>query len=583
MKKLFKPASFILALALLLALAFGSAPDARAAAFYSDVRVLVSLDSVKTLELAISGGYTVKEDASFSLSSGATVSVSGSRPVLTSGGATLSAPAITLVSPDYGGVSASIRFKNSKYGSCTYLGNLSFDMVDGSLRAINTLPVETYLYGVVPYEMSNTFPIEALKAQAVCARGYAVANCSKSRRRAYDIVDTSADQVYHGYNGEYTRAISAVDETAGQVLTYRGDIIQAYYSASNGGQTELTGNVWANNLPYYLQQDDPYDLANPSSMEELSFIPGEFTDKTLPLMDALVLSTLQQLADEAAGAPVTLVSTVRVKARNAVYDPPSRCYTQAEVVLMVQTADGVTGQITVTLTLDDLVYSEEDNPQGIFNTGKARMRMRGAEAGTLEANGETYEGWYITNRRYGHGVGLSQRGAQQRATAGQSYTEILAFYYTGTQLTTIGTATTAPALTGTAYRADGGFVSGMEPGTTPAALLAGLTSDGGTLSVIAADGTKKTAGIVETGDFVRTVYGDGASFYDVPIVVFGDTDGDGHLSQQDLEALRQHLLGVASLAGPYLKAADVNHDGTADALDALRLQRYLQGAAEIAQ
>ena len=230
-------------------------------------------------------------------------------------------------------------------------------------------------------------------------------------------------------------------------MTYNGNIIQAYYSASNGGQTELTGNVWASDLPYYVQQDDAYDLANPSSLEEESFIPSEFNGDTLPLMDALVLQILQQGADEAAGEAVTLVSTVRVKARDAIYDPPSRCYTKADVTLMVATSDGTTGQLIVTIVFDDLIYAE-DNPEGFFNTKRTKMRMRGAEPGFFEAeNGATYDGWFLTNRRWGHGVGMSQRGAQQRATDGQTFTEILAFYYAGTELTTIGTFASAPALT----------------------------------------------------------------------------------------------------------------------------------------
>ena len=581
-----KISAFMLALLLMLALVFTDAPPARAAAFYTDIRVLLSIDAPQSMNISIVGDYYLKEDPDFVLSPDKmTLSKSGSRPVLTSGENTFTASTITLVSRDYGGTSAYIRLKNALYGTCTYLGDIIFDINDGGIRAINTLPIEHYLYGVVPYEMSNTFPIESLKAQAVCARGYAAANCSKFRLRAYDIVDTSADQVYHGYNSDYTRAFAAVDETAGQVLTYEGDIIQAYYSASNGGQTELTGNVWASNLPYYVTSDDSYDLDNPSSLVEKSFIPSVFTAETLPLMDPLVLQMLQQGADAAAGGAVTLVSTVRVKAYAAIYDPPSRCYTKADVVLMAASANGITGQVTVTLTLDELVYSE-DNTDGIFNTGRTRMRMRGAEPGVLEVEGAAYaafEGWFITNRRYGHGVGMSQRGAQQRATKGQTYAEILSFYYVGTQLCTIGTYATAPALTSSKFAISETAVSGIQPGTSPGELLSGLSSAGGTLSIITSGGAPKTDGSVSTGDFVRTTYNDGASYFDLPVVLYGDTDGDGSISQSDLDALRQHMMNVSRLSGAYLAAADVNHDGTVDSLDALRLIKHIQGAQTIEQ
>jgi SpoIID/LytB domain protein len=425
--------------------------------------------------------------------------------------------------------------------------------------------------------------LESLKAQAVCARGYAVANCSAFRLRAYDILDTSADQVYHGYASRYNRAISAVNETAGQVLSYDGDIIQAYYSASNGGQTELTGNVWKSTLPYFVQKDDIYDLNNPSSLEEKSFIPAEFNDKTLPLMDALVLNMLQQTANEAAGEDVKLISTVSVKAHDASFDPPSRCYTKADVILMVSSADGSkTGQLDVTISLDALVRTDE-NPAGIFNSGNTTLRMRGAEAGVLKKRNGEYAGWFLTNRRYGHGVGLSQRGAQQRATDGQPYSDILAFYYVDTQLCTIGTYETAPALKSGVYDIAKQGLSGIKLGTTPDELLSQLTSDGGTLSVISPDGAAKTDGSMSTGDFVRTVYGDGTSYFDLPVVLYGDIDGDGSISQSDLDALRLHILNVTKLAGPYLAAADVNHDVMVDSLDVLLLMKNINGAYSIQQ
>jgi SpoIID/LytB domain protein len=431
--------------------------------------------------------------------------------------------------------------------------------------------------------MSNTFPLEALKAQAVCARGYAVANCSKYRLRAYDILDTSADQVYHGYASKYNRAISAVNETAGQVLSYDGDIIQAYYSASNGGQTELTGNVWKNNLPYYVQKDDIYDLRNPFSLEEKSFIPSEYNDETLPLMDTLVLNMLQQAANEAAGEEVKLISTVRVNAYDASYDPPSRCYTKADVVLMVARADGSQpGQVNVTISLDALARTDE-NPAGIFNTDNTTLRMRGAEAGLLKKRGKEYAGWFLTNRRYGHGVGLSQRGAQQRATDGQVYADILAFYYQDTQLCTIGTYETAPVMESSVYDISKSGISGITPATTPSELLLNLTSDGGTLGIIASDGAAKTEGSMATGDFVRTVYGGGTSYFDLSVVLYGDVDGDGSVTQSDLDALRQHILNTTRLTGPYLAAADLNHDSTVDSLDVLLLMKALNGEYSINQ
>lgn len=583
MKKCTRRLAFIFVFILVLSAAFGATP-AYAAAFHTDIRVLLSIDGSKPVDFTIIGNYSLKEDPSFEFDSDKmTVSIVGNRPVLTSGDATFTASSITFTSKDGNGTSSYMRMTNSKYGVCTYLGDISFDVEKGAIRVINTLPIESYLYGVVPHEMSNRFPLESLKAQAVCARGYAVANCSEFRLRAYDILDTSVDQVYHGYASKYNRAISAVKETAGQVLSYDGNIIQAYYSASNGGQTELTGNVWTSNLPYFVQKDDIYDLNNPSSLEEKLFIPSEFNEVTLPLMDTFLFNMLQRAANEAAGGDVKLISTVRVKAHDASYDPPSRCYTKADVVLMVSDDNGSKpGQLDVTISFDDLVCTDEYRA-GIFNSGNTTLRMRGAEAGVLKKRNKQYTGWFLTNRRYGHGVGLSQRGAQQRATDGQPYTDILAFYYEDTQLCTIGTYDTAPALNSSVYEISKTGISGIKPGTAPDELLSKINSDGGILNVISPDGAAKVDGSMSTGDFVRTVYGNGTSYFDHPVVLFGDIDGDGSISQSDLDALRLHVLNVTKLAGPYLAAADLNHDVTVDSLDVLLLLKNLNGAYSIEQ
>lgn len=572
--------------------------SASAAVFHSDVRVLLSTGKVRELSVTLTGEYYVKENPSLVLTD-VTVrfSVTGSRPILTVGGITeaealgeaeeteterFTASSITLVSADYGGFDAYFTLENSNYD---YLGNLTISVSEGALRFINTLPTEQYLYGVVPHEMSNTFPLEALKAQAICARGYAVARCSSYASRAYDLVDTSSDQVYRGYAPEYTRAIAAVDETYGQVLTYEGEIVETYYSASNGGQTEKTGNVWRSDFPYYVHQDDIYDLLNPSSLSESSFIPAVFTENTLALMDDIVLQALRQGANAAAGETVTLLSTVRVKAHSAKYDPPSRCYTKADVTLMVETASGQQGQVTVTLDLESFIASN-DNPSGVFNLNRT-LRVRGAEPGVFEQeDGTSDTGWYLTNRRWGHGVGLSQRGAQQRATSGQLLSEILAFYYVNTAITTVGDYDSAPALTSEVYRISSTCVDNIKPGTKIADFLAALHAEGAEIRLISASGSVREAAegaTVRTGDYVRMVYDGGSTYLDIPLVIYGDLNGDGKIDASDVDSLCNHLLSVKVLTGAYLLAADINHDGMCDIQDALLLQKYVQGAYSIEQ
>ena len=175
-----------------------------------------------------------------------------------------------------------------------YLGSMKFFADRQYVDVVNHVYLEKYLYGVVAYEMSNSFPLEALKAQAVAARCYAIKRLEGTRGSTYDIGDTSGDQVYKGYNPGYTNVIKAVDATEGQVLTHNNSIITAYFAASNGGQTDRTENVWSAALPYFNIQNDPYDLANPYSRERTVYFPtGTTADKaedmaSLPLMPSLL-------------------------------------------------------------------------------------------------------------------------------------------------------------------------------------------------------------------------------------------------------------------------------------------------------
>ena len=149
-------------------------------------------------------------------------------------------------------------------GGNFYPGDLTLTLNEnGAITAVCTLSVEDYLLGVVPYEMSNSFPIEALKAQAVCARTYALSHVRGDK--SYDVEDTTNDQVFRGVNLSDTNAVNAVKATAGVVGTYKGSLASCYYSASNGGQTELVENVWSGkgDWRYYQMTDDPYDLENP--------------------------------------------------------------------------------------------------------------------------------------------------------------------------------------------------------------------------------------------------------------------------------------------------------------------------------
>lgn len=129
-----------------------------------------------------------------------------------------------------------------------YRGKLIVKNINGSLTVINDIPLEEYIRGVVPSEMPSNWEYEALKAQAIAARSYALANLGKQAKYGYDLKDNTEDQAYGGASSETDRTNKAVMETSGLVLTYDMKIISAYYSASAGGYTNT--NAWGGNLPY---------------------------------------------------------------------------------------------------------------------------------------------------------------------------------------------------------------------------------------------------------------------------------------------------------------------------------------------
>jgi stage II sporulation protein D len=142
-----------------------------------------------------------------------------------------------------------------------YRGQIQVDVVDGKLRAINVVPLEQYLYGVVPSEMSPSWSTEALKAQAVAARSYAMA--TRRVGAPYDVYNDSRSQMYLGLAHEDPATTAAVDATKGQVLTYAGKIATTYFSSTSGGVTESAADWVGTPVPYLVSVPDPFDSISP--------------------------------------------------------------------------------------------------------------------------------------------------------------------------------------------------------------------------------------------------------------------------------------------------------------------------------
>ena len=248
----------ILAAALLLCLSWSVLFAEKSSAEEGTVRVLLSIESASKLSMSVKGTYTVLETGSviengtISFSAdGRTVSVQHNKL-----GELYSGRSITLVRKDTDPSAGFMSFKVNGY-TRSYLGDFIITASGGNITVVNEVPLTQYLYGVVGYEMSNTWPVEALKAQTVAAKNYVLAK--KGAGGFYDVRDTAADQVYKGYFSSLKNVISAVNESAGFGLYLDGMLIPCYYSASNGGYTILPSANWGETVfdAAYTEGTDP--------------------------------------------------------------------------------------------------------------------------------------------------------------------------------------------------------------------------------------------------------------------------------------------------------------------------------------
>lgn len=144
-----------------------------------------------------------------------------------------------------------------------YHGDLVLRGSGDTLAAIDNLPLDSYVRGVVPSEMPSHWGVAALEAQAVAARSYAVSELKPDAH--YDLLPDTRDQMYGGVAAERPRSDRAVYDTSGEVLTWDGQVARTYYSASSGGRTEAVQDAWSGTapVPYLVSVPDPYDSYSP--------------------------------------------------------------------------------------------------------------------------------------------------------------------------------------------------------------------------------------------------------------------------------------------------------------------------------
>lgn len=172
-----------------------------------------------------------------------------------------------------------------------YRGTIEIGVEKGKLSAINGVGLEAYLFGVVPDEVPSHWAAEALKAQAVVARSYALA---VRKPGPFDLYADVRSQVYGGLDAEEPETTAAVRATAGQVVTYAGKIATTYFFSTSGGRTANVADVWGKPVPYLVSVPDPYDELSPhhtwgpvtfatARLRKALRVPGRLVDLTTTL------------------------------------------------------------------------------------------------------------------------------------------------------------------------------------------------------------------------------------------------------------------------------------------------------------
>lgn len=423
----------ILCIILIAATLFVSIPLAMeqrvsAATDLSQVRVLLGNSGSSTISISVKGNYFIQENgASFSGGS-LVVNNSGGKVVVThsSLGQLYSGSTVNIMREQLtpsAGYMAMVVSGVTRY----YLGHFTFKANGAGVRVINTVPLQHYLYGVVAFEMSNNFPIEALKAQAIAAKCYVLSGLVPTSE--YDIGDTASDQVYKGYNSSYTSVIAAVDATYDIWLYYGNAILCAYFAASNGGATLLPSDTWAGTNRYiwdgaYARVADPYDIANPLTVQETAFMPSNGDQGNIaPVLSNFLRGRVAMLMRQSGIIPAD-ASVVFI---NAIHDVTSKTNTTANISVnvTVQYIDGSQAALDFTYTEDFSWFVAN----GVF------VKPQSLRLYTVT---KVTGGFQVLRGRYGHGVGLSQRGAEQMANQGMKYDKILKFYYPGAAIKSMG-------------------------------------------------------------------------------------------------------------------------------------------------
>jgi stage II sporulation protein D len=274
-------------------------------------------------------------------------------------------------------------------GDHWYRGQVRLLRGYGGLTVINDLNLEDYLASVIGKEMYPTWPLEALKAQAVASRSYALYRKQHPKYKLFDVLSTTSSQVYAGLDAEANSTQEAVKATARQVLAYQGTVIEAVFHASSGGHTENSEDVWMKSVSYLRGVPD-FDQSAPVYQWTLNLTADQLRKRITGIGDIISMS------------PVKTSSTGRIQ------------------MIKIQGSKG-----------DRLMKGKDIRTALGLKSALFLAQPEFSPVAAMPGTKTKPSGFLINGRGSGHGLGMSQWGANGLATQGKTYREILAHYFKG--------------------------------------------------------------------------------------------------------------------------------------------------------
>lgn len=284
----------------------------------------------------------------------------------------------------------SINFSEKKFSfkGNTYRGDAEVIPAENKkFLLINILKLEDYLLGVVPSEMPALWPIEALKAQAISARTYAIHNILYPAHRDYHLEASTYHQAYFGMTKEHARSYKAVVETRGEIILYQGKPVRTFYHSNSGGMTEEPENVWNLKMGYLKSVESPHCKEAPNFEWQEKFSIAELTEKLKP-------------------QGITEIKNIRILEKNQ---------------------SGRAQTIEIDIGQDLPIAMKANEFRKLAGTTRIKSLL-------FEIN-QTEDSIIITGYGFGHGVGLSQWGSKILAEKSMRYEDIIKYYYSNVELT----------------------------------------------------------------------------------------------------------------------------------------------------